>query len=124
MWPGLLVRSWTAPLTLAVRRPDGRDLLGHVDADRAPGDAAPATDTARDIELVKPGGELVGEPLPVAAPDARPEVTAMYPGELGIEAAIPPADALRVFQAQVSDVFHAGAKAGWTDERAVGAGQA
>ena len=48
------------------RRRDGGRLLGDVDADRAPGDAAPAADAARRAELVDPVGQLVGHPLPVA----------------------------------------------------------
>ena len=53
------------PLPLR-RRPDRRRLLGDVDADRAPGDAAAAADAARRAELVDPVRQLVGHPLPVA----------------------------------------------------------
>ena len=45
---------------------DGAHLLGDVDADRAPGDAAAAADAAGRAELVDPGGELVGHPLAIA----------------------------------------------------------
>ena len=43
-----------------------RQLLGDVDPDRAPGDAAAAADAARAAELVVPGAELVRQPLAVA----------------------------------------------------------
>ena len=46
-------------------RAQRRDLLGDIDADRAPGDAAPAAHAARFAELVVPAGELVREPLAI-----------------------------------------------------------
>jgi hypothetical protein len=102
--------------------PDCRDFLGHVDADRAPGDAPPAADTAGHVELIEPRGELVGQPLPVTPLDALAEVAAVDAGEFGVEAAVPAADALGILQTQIRDVFDAGAKAGRAHQRAVGAG--
>ena len=65
------------------------DLLGEIDPGRAPGDAASAADAARLAELVPPGRELVGEPLPVAgtgvATDAARAVERRVPeGEAGV----------------------------------------
>src|SRR5690348_8288026 len=119
-----LRQSWLALLTLAVSRPDGRDLLGHVDTDRAPRDAPPAADAAGNIELVVPRGELVREPLPVAPAGARPEVAAVDLCELRIEAAIPTSDSLGILQAQVGHILHTRAKTGWADERAIRAREA
>src|SRR5438132_13379509 len=72
---------------VAIRCPDRRDLLGDVDADRAPCDTTAAADTARDIELVVPGGELVRKPLPIAPADRRAKVAAVNTSKLRVEAA-------------------------------------
>ena len=56
----------SSPSSPPLGRADRRQLLGHVDPDRAPGDAAAAADAARAVELVVPGAELVGQPLAVA----------------------------------------------------------
>src|SRR5690349_12239300 len=42
-------------------------LRGDIDPGGAPGDAPSTPDTAGRAELVVPGAQLVGEPLPVAA---------------------------------------------------------
>src|ERR1700739_1059874 len=39
-------------------------LCGDVDAGGTPGDASPAADAARHAELVMPGAQLVGQPMP------------------------------------------------------------
>src|SRR5271163_3972919 len=41
-------------------------LCGDIDAGGAPGDASSAADAARHAELVVPGTQLVGQPMPVA----------------------------------------------------------
>ena len=74
----------------------GADLLGDVDAHRAPGDAAAAADAARAAELVEPGGELVGHPLAVARPRRRPHAAAVDVGEVEREAGVPASPALGV----------------------------
>ena len=95
MTPARPLGDATAPSLLA----DGRRLLGEVDAHRAPGDAAAAADAARRVELVPPGRQLVGEPLPVARRGGgahRPavqvrvvEVEARRPGALAADARRP-----------------------------------
>ena len=76
------------------RRADRRRLLGDVDGDRAPGDAAPAADAARGAELVDPGRELVGHPLPVARARRAPDAAAVDVGVVEREAGVPHALAL------------------------------
>src|SRR3990172_11495039 len=63
--------------TVSLRRADCRDLLGDVDPDRAPGDAAAAADAPRRAELVEPGAELVRHPLPVARAPRRADAAAV-----------------------------------------------
>src|SRR5262249_24403365 len=58
-----------------------RDLLGDVDADRAPHDAPPASDAAGAAELVVPGPQLVGEPMPVPAVGGGADRAAVQVGE-------------------------------------------
>ena len=80
----------------ARRRPGDRVELGaDIDADRAPRDAAAAADAARRPELVPPGRELVGEPLPVAVLVPRPEAAAGDLGEPVGEARVPGPDRAR-----------------------------
>ena len=105
-------------------RPDRGELLGDVDPDRAPGDAAAAADAARAAELVVPGAELVRQPLPVARAAARPDAAAVDVGVVDREAAVPDARALGVAAAEVGGVLDARAEAGRADERAVAAGEA
>src|SRR5512133_2033007 len=61
----------------SVRCSDRRELLGYVDADGTPGDAAAAADAAGGAELVVPGAELVRQPLAVARPACRPNAAAV-----------------------------------------------
>ena len=68
---------------------DGRGLLGQVDADRAPGDAAAAADAARGVELVPPGRQLVGQPLPVARRGRGPHRPTVQVGVVEVEARRP-----------------------------------
>ena len=74
------------PAAGAVGRPDGGGLLGEVDADRAPGDAPATTDAPRLAELVPPGRQLVGEPLPVAGLGGRPHRAAVDVRVVEVEA--------------------------------------
>src|SRR5262249_43822708 len=102
----LIVQSRATLLVPAIRLSDGGNLFGHINAYRAPGDAAAAADTAGDIELVIPGSKFMSEPLAITAADAGPEVAAVHVGKFRVETAIPAADALGIFQAQVGDVLH------------------
>src|SRR5687767_9559927 len=91
---------------------DRGDLLGDVDADRAPGDAAPAPDAARASELIVPGGELVSEPLPVAGTGARAHRSAVQVRKIEGEARIPAPPAFGSFSLEVAGVFDRGAETG------------
>ena len=66
-----------------LRRSDDSELLAHVDADRAEGDAASAAGAARAAELVPPRRELVRQPLAVAVLGLGAEVAAGDLGEAG-----------------------------------------
>ena len=103
---------------------DRGQLLGDVDPDRAPGDAAAAADAAGAAELVVPGAELVGEPLAVARAAGRPDAAAVDVGVVDREARVPAARPLRLVAREVGDVLDARAEAGRADQRAVAAGQA
>src|SRR5690242_19366268 len=105
-------------------RPQRRDLFGDVDAHRAPHDAPPAADAARAAELVVPGAQLVGEPLPVPAAGGVADRAAVDVGEVQVEAGGPVLPPLRMVAAEVGDVLHRRTEAGWTGERAVTAAQA
>src|ERR1035437_6045757 len=67
-------------------RADRAGLLGDVDPDGAPRDATPAAHAARAAELVDPGGELVGHPLPVAGARGRAHGAAVDVGVVDGEA--------------------------------------
>src|SRR3989440_12003093 len=116
------------PLPLASARYVGPrergGLLGDVDADRAPGDAPAAAHAARLAELVVPGAELVGQPLPVPAAGGGAYRAAVQVREVQVEAGVPAQPTLRVLTGHVGDVLDGGAEAGRADQRAVAAGQA
>src|SRR5689334_22897007 len=69
---------------------DRADLFGDIDANRAPRNAAAATDAARGAELLDPACQLVRHPLPVARARRRPHCAAVDVGEVLREAGIPP----------------------------------
>src|SRR5439155_26958976 len=93
-------------------RPQGRDLLGDVDPHGAPHDAPPASDTAGAAELVVPGAQLVGEPLPVPAAGGGPDRAAVDVGEDQVEAGGPVLPPLRMVATEVRDIRHGAAEAG------------
>src|SRR6266496_771451 len=99
-------------------------LLGDVDPNRAPRDAAPAADAAGAAELLVPGPELVREPLAVARASAGPDRAAVDVRMVDREAGVPGTCALRLVAGEARHVLDARAEAGRADERAVGAGQA
>src|SRR5215469_14878469 len=103
---------------------NGGDLLGDVDADRAPRDAPAAAHAAGRAELVEPGGELVRHPLPVARPGGRSHRPAVQVGVVHREAGIPGPVPLRILPSQAGDVLYAEAEARWADHRAVSVAQA
>src|SRR5215475_7207830 len=109
---------------LSLLRADRGDLLGDVDADRAPGDAAAAADAARRAELIDPGGELVRHPLPVAGPVGDPHRATVKVGVVHGEAGIPGPLQLRLRPGQIGDVLDAEAEARRAGHGAVPAGQA
>src|SRR5947199_5571140 len=88
-------------------------LRGDVDPGGAPGDAAPAADAPGRAELVMPGPQFVGQPMPVPRGAGLAHAPAPVDvGEVEFEARRPFAPALRVLTGEVADVFGAGAKAG------------
>ena len=110
---------------LLVGRADRGQLLGHVDPDRAPGDAAPAADAAGGAELVVPGAELVRQPLAVARAAAGPDRAAVDVASSRPSSTSPRrGGARRVWPVEVGDVLDARAEAGRADHRAVAAGEA
>ncbi len=111
---------------LPVGRPDRGQLLGDVDADRAPGDAAPAADAPRGAELVDPGAELVREPLAVARPGRGPDGAAVDVASSRPRSRSPSCASARPIAVlrEYVDVLDRGAEAGRADERAVAAGEA
>src|SRR5690348_15942081 len=104
-----------------VRLADGASLLGDVDPDRVPGDAAPASDAARRPELVDPRRELVGHPLAVARARRAAYRAAVDVGVVDGEAGVPPLVALDVAAVEVGHVLDRRAEARGADHRAVAA---
>src|SRR4051794_27486107 len=98
-----------------VRRTDGGGLLGDVDGDGAPGDAAAAADAAGGAELVDPGRQLVGHPLPVARTAARAHAAAVDVGVVEREAGVPGSLAHGLLPGEVRAVLNAVAEAGRAD---------
>src|SRR3954449_10096708 len=98
----MIARCWgdsarsagTSLRSSSIVRTDRRHLLGDVDGDRAPRDAAPAADAARRAELVDPGRELVRRPLPVARARRAPDAAAVDVGVPEREARVPDAGVL------------------------------
>ena len=93
-------------------RANGAHLLGDVDADRAPGDAAAAADAAGRVELVPPGRELVGHPLAIARLRRGADAAAVDVGEIHGEAGVPAPRALGARAGEVARVLDRRAEAG------------
>ena len=55
---------------------------GNVDADGAPGNATPATNTPECPELIDPVGQFVHHPLAVPTPCGHSDIAAGNPGEV------------------------------------------
>ena len=106
-------------------RADRGQLLGDVDPDRAPGDAAAAADAARAAELVVPGAELVGQPLPVARAGRSAGCCRRGCRSGRPRSRVPDARCARPASPVRSvDVLDARAEAGRADQGAVAAGEA
>src|SRR5579872_6415722 len=99
--------------------PNPPDLFGDIDSHRTPGNAAAATDAARCAELIDPGGQLVGHPLPVPGERGRPHNTPVNIRVLGGEARVPAAPALAVIAGQIGNLLDGAAKTGRTYHRAI-----
>src|SRR5262249_58040172 len=107
-----------------LRGADRGDLLGDVDPDRAPRDAAAAADAAGRAELVVPRAELVRHPLPVARAARRPDRAAVDERVVDREARVPDPEASGLLAGEVGLVLDRRAEARRADERAVAAGEA
>src|SRR5690606_20921430 len=110
-----------APGPQPVQRPH---LLGDVDSGGAPGDTAPAPHTAGTAELIVPGAQFVGEPVPVPGRAGLPHHPAVNVGEVELEAGRPLHPPFGVGAGQIGGVGHAGAETGGAHHGAVAAGQA
>src|SRR5512144_131653 len=73
---------------------NGVSLLGDVDTDRTPDDAAAAADAPRSFELLPPRRQLVRHPLAIAGGAGPANATAVDVAEFAGEAGIPLAPAL------------------------------
>ena len=62
----------------------------NIDPNRAPGNAAPATNASEGLELVDPCSKLVRDPLPVARSRRGPHAAAMDIRKAEREAGVPP----------------------------------
>src|SRR4029078_5540067 len=82
-----------------------------------------AADAPGGAELVDPGGELVGHPLPVPRRRGTTDRAAVQVGVLEVEAGVPDPLLGHLGAGEVGDVLHVGAEAGGADHRAVGAGE-
>src|SRR5512144_3277541 len=101
--------------------PDRARLFGDVDADRTPGDAAPAAHAARAVELIEPGRELVRHPLAVARAGGPAHRAAVDVRVVHREAGVPVLVALDVRAVEVGDVLDRRAEARRAHHRAVAA---
>src|ERR1700741_4987260 len=98
---------------------------GDVNAGGTPGDAPPAAYATRHTELVVPGAQFVGQPMPIArCAGLADAATTVDVGEIELETGRPVPPPLGVVTGQIADVFGAGAKARRAHHRAVAAGQA
>src|ERR1035437_818776 len=93
---------------------------GDVDADRAPGNATPAADTAGTAELIPPMRQLMGHPLAVARARLGTHGAPVHVGEVAGEAGIPAPHALGALAVEVAVVLDGGAEAGRAHHGAVG----
>src|SRR5579871_5979080 len=94
--------------------PNHPDLFRNIDSHRTPGNAAAAADAARCAELIDPGGQLVGHPLPVPRERGRPHDAAVNIRVLCREARVPSAPALAVIAGQIVNLLDRAAKTGRT----------
>src|SRR5208283_1556234 len=111
-------------VSILASSPNSPNLLGDVDAHRAPGYATTAANTSRTAELVNPGGQLVSHPLAIACFGGGSDTASVNIGKALCEAGIPAAPAFGVISGNVSYIFHRDAKACGADHRAVGTRQA
>src|SRR5579863_736444 len=91
----------SSPSIAASFATDGTNFLGNVDADRAPGDAAPAANAARSAKLIDPVRQLVRHPLPIARARRTAHRSTVDIGEVHGEAAIPPPFAFRRARSEI-----------------------
>ena len=101
--------------------PDGCCFDGDVDAYRAPGDASSAAHTAGGAELIYPAGQFMGHPLAIPRLYRRSYVAAMNIRKIHGEAGIPASPAFGKPTRQIRHIFHGRAKAGRTNQGAIGA---
>src|SRR5512135_938289 len=99
-------------------------LLGDVDADRTPADAAPATDAAAAAVLVVPAPELVRQPLAVARAGVGADRDAVDVAVARRETGIPLAQMPAVAAVERGLVGFAVAETGGADRGAVAAREA
>src|SRR6185437_11735547 len=100
-------------------------LCSDVNTGGAPRNTSPTADAARHAELIVPGAQFVGQPMPIAR-CARLANTApaVNVGEVELETRRPVLPALGVFPGEITDVFGAGTKTRGAHHCAVAARQA
>lgn len=103
---------------------DGPHLLGQIDADRTPGDAATTADTAGTAILIVPSRKLMRQPLAIACRGAMAHAATMQIGEFGRIARISSSRARDALTAKITDVCDRSAHASRAHHGAVATGKA
>src|ERR1700739_1221821 len=89
----------------------------------APRNTAPAAHAARAAELVMPGAQLVGQPVPVPRRPRLPDASLVHEREVELVTRRPVHPTLGVLAGEVGDVLDAGAEAGGAHHGAISTGQ-
>jgi len=102
----------------------GRQLLGHIDPDRAPGNASAAADAAGRAELIDPRRKLMRQPHAVPILGCLANILPVDIPVLLCEAGIPQSGMCGVLMREVRRLLDLMAEAGRADHRTVRASQA
>ena len=100
------------------------DFGRQVNADRAPSDTAPTTNTSRGPKLVVPSCKFVRQPLSITASHVGSRGATTGVAQFGIETRIPMPHAIDLGLIQIGNFFHRRAKTRRANHCAVGTRQA